>query len=172
METQLIATTTTDSNSTVLHYFWEPDTSVFDFRDCVDATNCNKPYVAPRTTTTFTVMVMSSDSCYASDTVTVQVLRQPSAFIPTAFTPNNDGLNDRFEFDILGATNIDIVIFNRWGSKVYSNSSQENKITGHSGWDGNVNGKLAPYDTYVYQMKVTYWDESITDFTGTVTLMK
>ncbi len=172
METQLTATATTDSTAQILHYFWEPDTSVFDFRDCVDPTNCNKPFVAPRTTTTFMVTVMSSDSCYASDTVTVQVLRQPSAFIPTAFTPNNDGLNDRFEFDILGATNIDITIFNRWGSKVYSNPSQENKITGHSGWDGNVNGKLAPYDTYVYQMKVTYWDESTTDFTGTVTLMK
>lgn len=172
METQLTAIATTDSTTQILHYFWEPDTSAFDFRDCVDPTNCNKPFVAPRTTTTFLVTVMSSDSCYASDTVTVQVLRQPSAFIPTAFSPNNDGLNDRFEFDILGATNIDIVIFNRWGSKVYSNPSQENKITGRNGWDGMVNGKLAPYDTYVYQMKVSYWDDTVTDFTGTVTLMK
>ena len=47
--------------------------------------------------------------------------RPQSAFIPTAFTPNSDNLNDCFVFDILGATNIDISIFDRWGEKVYEN---------------------------------------------------
>jgi gliding motility-associated-like protein len=172
METQLIATATTDTSTHILHYFWTPDSARFDFRNCTDATNCHNPFAAPRTTTVFTVTVMSSDSCYVSDTVTVQVLPQPSAFIPSAFTPNGDGLNDRFEFDILGATNIDIAIFDRWGSKVYVNPAQENKMTGSNGWDGNVNGKPAAFDTYVYQMKVTYWDDTTKDFTGTVTLMK
>jgi hypothetical protein len=92
---------------------------------------------------------MNSDSCYASDTATVYVKAEPSAFIPSVFTPNGDNLNDRFEFDILGATSIEISIFN-----------------------GKVSGKDAPYDTYVYQMKVTYFDNSTQDRSGTVTILK
>lgn len=169
MNTQLVANAT--STSPIIHYFWSPD-SVVDYSICSDPSNCSNPLVAPLTTTTFTVMVMNSDSCYASDTVTVIVLNQPSAFIATAFTPNDDQLNDRFEFDILGASNIEVNIFNRWGQRVYFNPAQANGINNQNGWDGKVDGKLAPFDTYVYQMKVTYWDNATKDFTGTVTLMK
>jgi len=169
MNTQLVANAT--STSPIIHYFWSPD-SVVDYSICSDPSDCSNPLVAPRTTTTFTVLVMNSDSCYASDTVTVIVLNQPSAFIPTAFTPNDDLLNDRFEFDILGATNIEVTVFNRWGQKVYFNAAQPNGINNQNGWDGKVDGKLAPFDTYVYQLTVTYWDNATKDFTGTVTLMK
>ena len=173
MKTQLIATASSDTS--IVNYFWYPDSTtyqMFDFSLCGDPTNCSNPYAAPRTTTTFTVTVMNADSCYASDTVTVQVLNQPSAFIPTAFTPNNDGLNDRFEFDILGATNIDVSVFDRWGARAYYNPSQANGINNQNGWDGKINGKSAPFDTYVYQMKVTYFDNTTKDFSGTVTIMK
>ncbi len=176
MQTQLVATAQSDSTP-IVNYFWTPETDsnnrvIFDFSSCGDLLNCSNPLVAPRTTTTFTVTVMNSDSCYASDTVTVQVLNQPSAFLPTAFTPNGDGLNDRFEFDILGAENISVAIFDRWGQRIYYNPTQVNGINKNSGWDGTVNGKAAPFDTYVYQMTVTYFDDVSKDFTGTVTLMK
>lgn len=173
MNTQLIATAT--STVPVVNYYWSPDSlpnPVFDYSLCGDPTNCPNPYVAPRTTTTFTVTVMNSDSCYASDTVTVQVLNQPSAFLPTAFTPNGDGMNDRFEFDILGAINIDVEVYDRWGQRIYANPSQVNGINNQNGWDGTLNGKPAPFDTYVYQLKVTYFDNVTKAFSGTVTLMK
>jgi gliding motility-associated-like protein len=169
MSTQLVANAT--STTPILNYFWTPD-SVVDYSICNDPQNCSNPLVAPRTTTTFMVLVMNADSCYASDTVTVNVLNEPSAFIPTAFTPNGDGMNDRFEFDILGATNIDISIFDRWGQRIYYNPSQTNGMTNTTGWDGKFNGKQAPFDTYVYQMKVKYFDNVVKDFTGTVTLMQ
>ncbi len=173
MNTQLIATATSDT--TILNYFWYPDSVIyqmFDYSNCGDPLNCPNPLAAPRTTTTFTVIVMNADSCYASDTVTVEVLNQPSAFIPTAFSPNGDQLNDRFEFDILGAVNIDISVFDRWGQRIYYNASQANGITNQNGWDGKLNGKPAPFDTYVYQMKVTYFDNVTKEFTGTVTIMR
>lgn len=170
MQTQLIANAT--STSPIQNYIWSPD-SVCDFSNCADADNCSNPFAAPLTTTTFTVTVMNEDSCFASDTVTVTVLNQPSAFIPTAFSPNDDGLNDRFEFDILGATNIDIQIFDRWGSKVYSNASQENGLgISGNGWDGKKNGKFCPYDTYVYQMVITYWNGESKNMNGTINIMK
>lgn len=169
METQLVAVA--QSDTTITHYFWQPD-SLINFSGCVDPANCATPYAFPRTTTTFTVFVMNADSCLASDTITITVLNQPSAFIPTAFTPNNDGLNDYFEFDLLGATNINISIYSRWGQRVYYNPSQPNGITNAGGWDGKVDGKLAPDDTYVYKMDVTYWNQVTKNFTGTVSILK
>jgi gliding motility-associated-like protein len=172
MSTQLVATAT--SQTPIVNYFWQPDT-VLNFDDCGDPLNCANPYAAPLTTTTFTVTVMNADSCYASDTVTVYVIPELSAFIPTAFTPNGDGLNDRFEFDVLGATNLEVSVYNRWGQRVYYNANQPNHIDNQSGWDGRVNGKLAPFDTYVYTIRVRYmqgYQISEKDFTGTVTLME
>lgn len=113
----------------------------------------------------------------ATDTITVYVDNELSEFIPSAFTPNNDGLNDRFAFDILGATNLDIKIFNRWGQEVYGDANQQNGLGAGIGWDGNVDGKPAPNDTYVWQLKVTYFGgdpsrESTKETRGTVSIMK
>lgn len=178
MTTQLTAT----ANLPVVSYTWSPlvdsaGNSLFDFSNCGDPANCSNPYVKPYFTTVFAVTVMNADSCYASDTVTIGVQAQPSAFISTAFTPNGDGLNDRFEFDILGVETVDIEIYDRWGHKVYANKSQPNGFTGTNGWDGTVDGKVAPFDTYIWQMKLKYFNGI--DFagleverSGTITIMK
>ena len=120
----------------------------------------------------FTVTAMNADSCYASDTATVFVNKEQVSFIPTVFTPNNDGLNDRFQFAILGASNIDVSIYNRWGESVFHNTNQTNSTTATDGWDGTYNGKQAPTDTYVYKMAVTYFDGTTQNKTGTITLMR
>ena len=166
METQLIATV--DPGITILHYAWSPD-SIFGLNSCED---CSNPYVAPRTTTIFTVLAMNTDSCYASDTITIYVNNEASKFIPTAFTPNGDGLNDYFEFDILGATRLEVSIFNRWGEQIYYNPDQPNGTATGTGWDGTKDGKPVPFDTYVYRIRATYWDNVTKDFAGTVTLMR
>ncbi|MFN8322818.1 MAG: gliding motility-associated C-terminal domain-containing protein [Chitinophagales bacterium] len=169
MQTQLVANAT--STLPIVGYSWSPDT-LFDFSICGDPANCSNPYAAPRTTTIFTVTAYNSDSCYASDTITVYVNNEPSAFIPTAFTPNGDDMNDRFEFDILGATNLEVNIYTRWGERVYFNPSQTNGITKTDGWDGTVHGKPAPDDTYVYLIRITYFDGVRKDLNGTVTIMR
>ncbi len=172
MTTPLIANASSP-NSPIIHYMWEPGVdSIFNFDNCNDPTNCFNPNVTPLYTTVFTVTVMNADSCYASDTATIIVEVEPSAFIPTAFSPNGDGLNDRFEFDILGATNISIEIFDRWGHRIYLNENQTNGITGSNGWDGKDDSKTMPFDTYVWQMKITYFNGIVKDRSGTVTIMK
>ncbi len=169
MSTQLIATA--NSSLPIVNYSWSPLTdtagnSIFDFSNCPDPDNCNNPYVAPLFTTIFTVAVMNSDSCLGYDTAMVIVEARPSAFIPNAFTPNSDNLNDYFEFDILGAKEIEISIFSRWGERVYYNPAQHNGIFNNGdAWNGTKDDKTLPYDTYVYQMKVTYQD-GIRDFPG------
>ncbi len=174
MKTQLSATATSDK--AIIGYAWQPSAAI-DFSGCGDTANCSNPYAAPLSSTIFTVTVMNEDSCTATDTITVYVDNELSEFIPSAFTPNNDGLNDRFAFDILGATNLDIKIFNRWGQEVYGDANQQNGLGAGIGWDGNVDGKPAPNDTYVWQLKVTYFGgdpsrESTKETRGTVSIMR
>lgn len=71
-------------------------------------------------------------------------------FLPEAFTPNNDGINDVFEVFGSNVIKLDIRIYNRWGEVVYILQSLEDS------WDGVSRGQLAPSGTYVY--KGTYVD--------------
>ncbi len=174
MQTQLIANAVPDTG--IIHYIWTPLTldsiSIFDFSGCGDSTNCSSPLVSPQFSQIFTVTVENSDSCFVSDTITIYVDNQPASFIPSAFTPNGDGLNDKFEFAILGASTIEISIFDRWGERVYYNPNQNNGMNNTDGWDGTKGGKPAPAGTYVYQMKVTYFDGTVKDKAGTVAVLR
>ncbi len=65
---------------------------------------------------------------------------QENIFVPTAFTPNNDGNNDVFEIKTSGVTQVKVIVFNRWGQKVFEN-------------EGNTtfwNGENAPEGVYSY----------------------
>ena len=174
MKTQLVATATSDT--TITHYFWSPLTldsaSVFDFSGCGDSTDCSTPYVMPPFTNVFTVTVENADSCFASDTITIIVNPNKVEFIPTAFTPNGDGLNDRFTFDILGASEVEVTIFDRWGERIYYNPAQTNGVGNGNGWDGTKDGKPLPEDTYVYQFRITYFNGKVESKAGTITLMR
>ena len=175
MHTQLVATAV--PAAAVVQYQWSPITvdsvDVFDYSTCGgDTFDCNQPYVSPPFSTTFTITVYDANHCAASDTVTVYVSDKQSSFVPSAFTPNGDGLNDRFTFDFLGATTIDVNIFDRWGANIYHDPAQPNGMSNSIGWDGTVHGKLVPEDTYVYQLKVTYFNGTVKTMAGTVTVMR
>ena len=174
MRTQLVANATSDT--TIIHYFWSPLTldsaEVFDFSGCGDSLDCSTPYVMPPFTNVFTVTVENADSCFASDTVTVIVNPNRVEFIPTAFTPNGDGLNDRFTFDILGASEVEVTVFDRWGERIYYNPAQTNGVSTTNAWDGTKGGKPLPEDTYVYQFRITYFNGKVENKAGTITLMR
>ncbi|MDW8273824.1 MAG: gliding motility-associated C-terminal domain-containing protein, partial [Chitinophagales bacterium] len=169
MEVQLEAIVTSDT--TITRYIWQP-LGRFTYPACNDTLNCPNPRVTPLITTTFAVSVENAYGCIASDTLQITVLNQQSFFIPTAFTPNNDGLNDRFEFDILGVTEAHVKIFDRWGNLIYENLKQKNGLGGNDGWDGTFKGKPVQLDTYVYQITATYFDGSEKKFTGTIAVMR
>ena len=123
-------------------------------------------------TQTYTVTVVNARGCSVTSTVKVTVNTTSSVFVPSAFTPNGDGLNDFFAFDILGATTVDVHIWNRWGELVYSNAAQPNGMATTNAWDGTFNGKRAEYDTYTYQFVVTYYDGHTQNMAGTVTVLR
>lgn len=150
----------------IIGYFWTPDFHI-------ECDTCQHPMVSPDTTTTYILTAMDGDSCTGFDSVTVFVKNAGPYYIPSAFTPNNDGLNDYFEMNILGAEVIQVSIYNRWGELVYHNPNQHNGMASNGdAWDGKKGGKLLPFDTYTYMLQVHFFDHSDDIITGTVTLMK
>ena len=101
------------------------------------------PVTAPKEDVDYTVTVTSADGCSASDQVFVKLLK--SLEIPNVFSPNNDGINDRWEIKYLesypGAT---VQIFNRYGQKVFES------IGYGKPWDGTFKGRQVPAGTYYY----------------------
>lgn len=72
---------------------------------------------------------------------------QTLLFIPNAFTPNNDGLNDCFKVSLVQETSYEIQIFNRWGQLVYQSNNPD------SCWDGFFKGALG-YGVFTYKIIV------------------
>lgn len=90
----------------------------------------------------------------------------PSVFVPTAFTLNNDGLNDKFRFKAGGVKKLKFTIFNRWGEILWIADSAEDA------WDGTYMGKMVKDGVYVY--KLLYFDYKDTRYesAGTITVIR
>ena len=69
---------------------------------------------------------------------------QPAIYIPDAFTPNGDGINDYYQVFGRCARLVRINIFNRWGEKVWDADNINDK------WDGKYKGESQPVGVYVY----------------------
>ncbi|MBX3256379.1 MAG: gliding motility-associated C-terminal domain-containing protein [Chitinophagaceae bacterium] len=117
---------------------------------------------------TYTVKVSTPEGCFAYDTMSVRVFRTaPDIFVATAFTPNNDGLNDYFRATPVGIQQFDYFkIYNRWGQLMFSTSDAE------VGWDGKFKGVEQASDTFVWTVKgVDYQGRTILK-KGTMVLIR
>ncbi len=96
--------------------------------------------------TTYTLLVVSNVGCgIATDNVFVRVFND--IYIPTAFSPNNDGRNDTWRIEALIAFPEAIVsVYNRYGNKLFEGSGSS------SFWDGIYKGELQPPGAYIYMV--------------------
>jgi gliding motility-associated-like protein len=113
-----------------------------------------------------TLIVQNSYGC--SDTTQRLVVIDPNyvIYVPNAFTPNGDGLNDIFQAKGFYITKFDMQIFDRWGEQIFT-SNDINK-----GWDGTIKGKIIENSVYVWKVVVVDAKKKRHDLTGHVTLMK
>lgn len=113
----------------------------------------------------YTYELTVSSSCgTATDFVKVVVYKD--LFIPTAFTPNNDGRNDTWLIAALTAyKEFNILVYNRYGQLVYSTNKSD------KGWDGRFKGELQPGGIYVYTIKTGSGNNERT-YKGTITLIR
>lgn len=108
-------------------------------------------HVTPEVTTLYNVKI-SNTQCEATESVKVYV-KDPNImafYIPNAFSPNNDGINDVFQVvsDAQGVTEFNAMIFNRWGELFY----EWDTLSGE--WNGILNGTTVQEDVYVYKINV------------------
>jgi len=89
----------------------------------------------------------------------------PSVFIPNSFSPNNDGHNDEFFPVCFGGKLIEMMIYDRWGTKIF------HSIDENASWDGTFNSKQCPVSVYVYIIKFQTADETKA-ITGTISLLR
>jgi gliding motility-associated-like protein len=79
----------------------------------------------------------------------LEIIYPSKVAFPNAFSPNGDGLNDIFNFESRYVMSVNMKIYTRWGELVYQT------IDVDRGWDGNTNGKPAPFGTYIYHTTLT-----------------
>lgn len=88
---------------------------------------------------------VQKENCLLSDSVFIEGFSEGLyLYVPNTFSPDQNGLNEKFEIKGSGISDYRIQIYNRWGEKVY-----ESRDIGMS-WDGTVNSKPVQQDTYVY----------------------
>lgn len=121
--------------------------------------------VNPGSATIYTVTVTANE-CSGIDTVKVEVDVSNSASVPSVFSPNGDGINDILYVRGSGIKEIEFILFNRWGEKIF----ESNDI--NSGWDGVFNGKPADASVFVYTIKGKFLNDSEINAKGNVTLIR
>ncbi len=112
--------------------------------------------------------VTVSNIC-GSKTDSIQVFDQCEfpVYIPSAFTPNGDGLNDVFRIPPSNKNRLrQMRIYNRWGQIIYSTRDAS------AGWDGTVRGKLADNGTYIYYLEMEGLSGNPVTKKGTITLIR
>lgn len=114
------------------------------------------------------LMAYNEYNCVAKDSIIIQTHPCCDIFVPTAFSPNGDGKNDRFFPELQpGQKLLDFSVYDRWGQKVYHTTSTK------QGWDGTYpNGQAAGNDTYMYYMAYTCPNGTILYKRGDVTLIR
>lgn len=143
-------------------YKWEP-------RDRLTASTIANPvgYYPDTGRYNYSVFIESVNQCTGYDSIEVWVVSQGSLFVPSAFSPNGDGLNDVLKPISVGYKSFEYFrVFNRWGEVVF----ETNRIG--DGWDGNFRGKTADISTYFWMLKAVDKDDNVIDQKGDVTLIR
>lgn len=149
---------------TTYRYTWDTNPSLSN-------TKISNPFVSPTVTTTYKVKVKAPNStcegaAEARVVVIVPVCAAPNVYIPTAFTPNDDGINDKLRVRGIGIDRMRFIVYDRWGEKVYESEDP----TGE--WDGYFSGKTCPPDVYAYFLEVICIDGKSYIQKGNVTLIR
>jgi gliding motility-associated-like protein len=146
-------------NNTSLNFKWTPNT-YFLTNDTM-----LRPTLLPRFNTLYKLTATGANGCTATDSVFIKVLKD-IPFVPNAFSPNGDGINDKWTIPSLSNyPNCRVEVYNRYGQIVFL--SPQGYTTP---WDGTKNGSSLPVGTYYYIIEPK--DKGYGKFSGSVTLLR
>lgn len=158
----LLATVTSNSNN--ITYSWTPSGTLSD-------PTIADPKAQPTETTLYTVTVAADDRCF--DTASLRIVFfpcecvDPFIFVPKAFTPNGDTNNDYFIVRGVNITEMEFIVWDRWGEIVYRTTDPE-----ALGWDGTYKGIPSPPDAYAWYLEARCGNGALYKNKGDVTLLR
>ena len=154
------------ASNDVASWFWSPSGTL----SCV---SCPNPIAKPVTNTTYTAEVKNSIGCTTYDEIKITVLcADGKIYLPTAFTPNNDGKNDWFYVMGNGVQSVkSFQVFDRWGKIIFDRKNFPANSR-NDGWNGQANGVELPMGIYPYVAEVICGDGALFKLNGSVTLIR
>ncbi len=127
-------------------------------------------YAAPQRETPYNVRYTVTDQYGCEHTVQKKVIIYASCYlaVPSAFTPNGDGLNDVLRpLNAIKADQLEFRVYNRWGQLLYKTTDWK------QGWDGKVNGKAQPTGVYIWMLRYKSRDtQQLLEQKGTAALIR
>ncbi|MBB5282233.1 gliding motility-associated-like protein [Rhabdobacter roseus] len=97
---------------------------------------------------TYQVRVRSGNGSFLSYSNVIDFRREAALFLPDAFSPNGDNINDVFRVQGTFFDAFQMIIYNKWGEVIFSSTDAS------QGWDGTVRGERAPEGNYVYKVEI------------------
>jgi gliding motility-associated-like protein len=118
----------------------------------------------------YTVLVTDGNGCYVSDSVQIYASTEdcypPHIYVPNIFSPNADGNNDILYVYGHGIATMSLIIYDRWGEKVFETTNQL------IGWDGTYKSKKLDPAVFVYYLKASLSNGEIINQSGNISLVK
>jgi gliding motility-associated-like protein len=136
--------------------------------------DCLNPIITPLNTVVYTISVKNENGCEDKENILIRVDKEGGVYIPNAFSPNGDGINDKFLIygKLEGIKEIkSFLVFSRWGESVWEYQNfQPNDPA--SGWDGMHRGQLMNPAVFAYFAEIEFIDGTVKLFEGDVTLTR
>jgi len=144
-------------------YSWEPS-------DILSCSDCPNPEVLVGTflEQIFTVTVTDEDTgCQSAKNINVLITDYNALYMPNAFSPNADGVNDLLSLNYTGALQTAYwVVYNRYGQKIFETNSISDS------WNGTFKGIRQPLGVYVYYASATFPNNITLQSKGNITLVR
>ncbi|MFN0275207.1 MAG: PKD domain-containing protein [Chitinophagales bacterium] len=158
-----ISLTATAAGEGTLSYTWTP-------ADYLNCTTCPTVITNATSDIVYFVNVVDENGCNATDSIYLRVVWNCAGEgieVANIITPNNDGINDRFQFRTEAVKELFYFnIYNRWGELMFSSNDPVNA------WDGTFNGKACDPGVYIYTIKGICFDDEEFIKSGNVTLVR
>jgi gliding motility-associated-like protein len=159
-------TATINNDMIISHYAWTQNGTI-------SCDTCYTTVATPTVNTTYTFTATSVYGCTTIREVNINIqCDNTQVFIPNVFSPNGDGINDRFFISGKGISKISkFLIYNRWGELVYERYNfQANDPA--EGWDGQFKGVVLPPDVFMYVIEANCNLGEVFKYKGDISIVR
>ncbi len=143
-----------------MRYSWSPAVGL-------SQVDIEKPLATLDRDQIYQLYTITDKGCKARSEISIKRFAGPELYMPTAFTPNNDGVNDRFFVTPIGIKSFGyMAVYNRWGQLLFRTTNY------NEGWDGKLGGMPVGTNTFVVVAQAIDYKGKVLFRKGTVTLVK